>query len=54
MMLAYLVVLFSITKSSNILSEQWVPGGTYIIVDLAYPLRTYLIKALFPHHNILG
>ncbi|KAF0492984.1 putative nuclease HARBI1 [Gigaspora margarita] len=24
--------------------EQWVPGGTYIIADSAYPLRTYLIK----------
>ena len=33
--------------------EQWVPGGTYIIADSAYPLRTYLIKA-FPHHGILG
>ncbi|CAG8833100.1 12635_t:CDS:2, partial [Cetraspora pellucida] len=25
--------------------EQWVPGGTYLIADAAYPLRTYLMKA---------
>ncbi|GES83228.1 putative nuclease HARBI1 [Rhizophagus clarus] len=32
--------------------EQWVPGGTYIIADAAYPLRTYLIKA-FPDYYML-
>ena len=32
--------------------EQWVPGGTYIIADAAYPLRTYLMKA-FPDYYIL-
>ncbi|RIB11370.1 hypothetical protein C2G38_2203597 [Gigaspora rosea] len=33
--------------------KQWVLGGTYIIADLAYPLRTYLIKA-FPNYDSLG
>ncbi|CAG8596177.1 2468_t:CDS:2 [Scutellospora calospora] len=33
--------------------EQWVPGGTYIIADLAYPLRTYLMKA-FLNYDLLG
>ncbi|GES86159.1 putative nuclease HARBI1 [Rhizophagus clarus] len=33
--------------------EQWVPGGTYIIADAAYPLRTYLIKA-FPDYYMLN
>ncbi|CAB5375689.1 unnamed protein product [Rhizophagus irregularis] len=32
--------------------EQWVPGGSYIIADAAYPLRTYLIKA-FPNYYML-
>jgi hypothetical protein len=32
--------------------EQWVPGGTYIIADAAYPLKTYLIKA-FPNYYML-
>ena len=32
--------------------EQWVPGGTYIIADAAYPLRTCLMKA-FPDYYIL-
>jgi hypothetical protein len=32
--------------------EQWVPGGTYIIADAAYPLRTYLMKA-FPDYYML-
>ncbi|CAG8560546.1 4891_t:CDS:2 [Funneliformis mosseae] len=33
--------------------EQWVPGGTYIIADAAYPLRTYLMKA-FPDYYMLN
>ncbi|RIB20202.1 hypothetical protein C2G38_2179849 [Gigaspora rosea] len=33
--------------------EQWVPEGTYIIADLAYPLRTYLMKA-FPNYDSLN
>ncbi|CAG8490986.1 23384_t:CDS:2, partial [Cetraspora pellucida] len=32
--------------------EQWVPGGSYIITNSAYPLKTYLIKP-FPDHNAL-
>jgi nuclease HARBI1 len=32
--------------------EQWVPGGTYLIADAAYPLKTYLIKA-FPDYYML-
>ncbi|CAB4479428.1 unnamed protein product [Rhizophagus irregularis] len=31
---------------------QWVPGGSYIIADAAYPLRTYLMKA-FPNYYML-
>ncbi|KAF0500267.1 putative nuclease HARBI1 [Gigaspora margarita] len=33
--------------------EQWVPGGTYIIANLVYPLWAYLIKP-FPNYNSLG
>ncbi|CAI2190083.1 3462_t:CDS:2 [Funneliformis geosporum] len=32
--------------------EQWVPGGTYIIADSAYPLKTYLVKP-FSNFDIL-
>ncbi|RIB14729.1 hypothetical protein C2G38_2194207 [Gigaspora rosea] len=33
--------------------EQWISGGTYIIADSAYPLRTYLMKA-FPNYDSLN
>jgi hypothetical protein len=42
----------SLYREITLNPEQWVPGGTYIIADAAYPLRTYLIKA-FPDSYML-
>ena len=43
----------SLYREISLHPEQWVPGGTYIIADAAYPLRTYLMKA-FPNYYILN
>jgi len=32
--------------------KQWVPGGTYIIADAAYPLQTYLMKAFLDYYML--
>ncbi len=42
----------SLSREISLHPEQWVPGGTYIIADAAYPLRTYIMKA-FPDYYIL-
>ena len=42
----------SLSREISLHPEQWIPGGTYIIADAAYPLRTYIMKA-FPDYYIL-